>query len=171
MTIHDDSVELDFSDPDSDEFEALSRDRVPIRSLEPGDIDAICAIDTKVTGRDHRPYYERIFNQVFGGTGVRVSLVAELDGRVIGFIMARVDYGEFGRADPIAAFDSIGVDPDHAHHEVATALMQQLFANLSVLRVENVRTVVAWNNFDVLRFLAHCGFAPAQRLSFRKAIV
>ncbi len=170
MTENAEVVEIDYSDPSSDDFEALSRDRVPVRSLKESDIDAIVKIDRRVTGRDHRPYFERMFKQVFGRSGVRVSVVAELDDRVVGYIMSRVDYGEFGRTEPIAAMDTIAVDPDFAHQEVATALMQQMFANLSVLRVENVRTVVAWNNFDVLRFLAHCGFTPAQRLSFRKKI-
>ena len=85
--------------------------------------------------------------------------------------MARVDYGEFGRAEPSAAIDTIGVDLGLGHHGVGTALLSQLLANLDSLHVERVHTKVAWNNFELLGFLERNGFAPAQQLVLRRAIV
>ena len=162
--------ELDFSDPSPDDADSLARDRVPIRSLVAGDLDAIVRIDRHITGRDRTAYFRRKVAEALEESGVRVSLVAEIDDLPVGFVMARVDFGEFGRAEPVAVMDTIGVDPGFAHRGVGMALMSQLLANLGVLRVERVRTEIDWNDIDLLCFLDRCGFRPAQRLSFRKAI-
>lgn len=157
--------ELDFSDPHGDDFEALSRDEVPVRSMAATDLPDIVRIDQKNTGRDRTPYFEGKVAEALEESGIRVSVVAEQDGRVVGFIMARLDFGEFGHTEPEAVIDTIGVDPAFAHHHVGSALMSQLLANLSALRVEQVRTELEWNNFELLAFLEHCGFRPSQRIA------
>lgn len=162
--------ELNFSDPNGDDFAALSRDRVPIRSLQAGDLAAMIAIDRRITGRDRSAYYRRKIAEVLEESGVRVSLVAELDARVVGFIMARVDFGEFGQTEPEGVMDTIAIDPTYAGHKIGSALVSQLLANLSSLRVERVRTELAWDNFGLLGFLKHCEFKPSQRLSFARPI-
>ena len=97
---------------------------------------------------------------------VRVSLVAEIDGRAVGFIMARVDLGEFGRIEPAAVMDTIGVDPDYAGHGVGRALLSQLLANLATLRVDKILTEVDWADRELMAYLDRCGFRPSGRLSF-----
>jgi ribosomal protein S18 acetylase RimI-like enzyme len=154
----------DYSAPAEDDFESLPHDRVLVRSMVPGDLDAIVAIDAKLTGRDRRPYYEAKLKEVIGETGVRVSLISEADGRPVGYIMARVDYGEFGRAEPTAVIDTIGVEPGHGHQGIGAALLSQLMANLDALHVDTLRTTVTWNNFSLLGFLNRSGFRPAQQL-------
>ena len=164
------AAEIDHSDPSADDFEALSRDKVPVRSMRADDLDAIVAIDRHVTGRNRRPFYEKKLAESLEESGVRISLVAEIDGRPAGYLMARVDYGEFGQTEPEAEIDSIGVDPANAHQHVGTALMSQLMANLSALQVERVRTEVVWDHYALNGFLSKCGFTPAQRLALRRTI-
>lgn len=163
-------AEINLSDPSGDDFAALSRDVVPVRSLAEGDLAAIIGLDRKITGRDRTSYYRRKINEVLNESGVRISLVAELDGQFAGFVMARVGYGEFGRAEPVAVLDTIGVTPAFAKRAVGRALISQLLANLGSLRVEKVQTEVAWNGFRLLRFLERCGFAPSQRLALRRRL-
>ncbi len=160
----------DHSDRGEDDFEALARDRVPVRSMQQGDLDAIVRIDRKLTGTDRSAYYRRKLEEVMVESGVRISLVAELDGLPAGFVMARTDFGEFGRSEPAAVIDAIGVAPEHAREGVGRALLSQLLANLAALGVETVRTEVAWDNFGLLRFLHRRGFLPVQRLVFAKRI-
>ncbi len=154
----------DYGSPASDDFVALPHDSAPVRSMAAADLDAIIAIDAKLTGRARRDYYEAKLKEMMDETGVRVSLVAEADGRPVGYIMARVDYGEFGRAEPAAVIDTIGVDPSFGHRGIASGLLSQLMANLDALHVETVRTTVTWNNFSLLGFLNRAGFKPAQQL-------
>jgi ribosomal protein S18 acetylase RimI-like enzyme len=98
-------------------------------------------------------------------------LVARVDGIAAGFVMARTDFGDSGRAEPVAVLDTIGVDPDYAHQGVGHALLSQLFANLEGLRVECVETHAARENFGLLGFLYDVGFEHSQRLSFVKQVV
>lgn len=162
--------EPNYSDPDADDFEALSRDEVLVRSLEASDLAGLVRIDTHVTGRDRTAYYRRKVDEALQQSGIRLSLVAEEDGIVIGFVMARVDYGEFGQTATSAVIDTLGVDPGFTGRRVGHALVSQLLANLASLRVETVRTMVHWDNFGLLRFLGRCGFHPAQRLAFSRSL-
>ncbi len=159
------SVEPDYSDPGSDDFDALSRDKVLIRSLTQEDLDQVVRIDRKITGRDRRAFYERKFQEVLFESGVRLSLIAEIDGMVVGFMMARVDFGEFGRSASEAVIDILGVAKAFRSQQVGHALLSQLLANLATLQVESVRSEVEWRNFGLLGFLEDCGFVPSQRLA------
>ena len=153
-----------------DDFEALSRDRVPVRSLMEGDLAAVVRIDRKLTGRDRSAYYAAKLREMLTESGIRVSLVAEEDGFVVGFVMARVDFGEFGKVDKAAILDTIGVHPGFAGAGFGHALLSQLFLNLATLQVETVLTQVSPENVGLQRFLYSRGFHPSQRLVLSKTV-
>jgi ribosomal protein S18 acetylase RimI-like enzyme len=150
-----------------DPEETPEDDRPQVRSMQPADLPALIAIDRRVTGEERPAYYARKLEEVFSESGVRVSLVAEIDRHPAGFIMARVDFGEFGHTEPEAVMDTIGVDPRHNREGVAAALLSQLVANLGALRAEALRTEVTWNRFALLGFLDRMGFRPHRRLALR----
>ena len=160
--------EPDFSAPEGDAADALSRDRVLVRSMREADLGKITAIDRANSGTDRADYLTRKMFETLHESGVRVSLVAEMDGFPVGFIMARVDFGAFGRTGQEAEIDTLGVDPDFAGQGVGRALMAQLIANLAVLRVDTLRTEIDWNDTGLISYLDHLGFAPAQRLVVTK---
>lgn len=153
-----------------DDYDALSRDRIPVRSLMENDLAAVVRIDRKLTGRDRSAYYAAKLREMLTESGIRVSLVAEEDGFVVGFVMARVDFGEFGKVDKAAILDTIGVHPGFAGSGIGHALLSQLFLNLATLQVETVLTQVSPENVDLQRFLYSCGFHPSQRLMLSKTI-
>jgi len=165
-----DPLEIDHSAPQSDRFEALSHDRIPVRSMKQSDLDAIIRIDRMASGGERRSYYRRKAYENLEVSGVRVSLVAELDDHPVGFIMARVDFGAFGHTIKEAVMDTIGVDPGYRGQGVGKALMSQLVTNLSVLRVETVRTEIAWDDTELTSFFAKTGFVPAQRIKLMAAL-
>lgn len=160
------SQEMDFSDPGGDDANALARDLVYCRTLTRDDLPELIRIDKHVTGKDHSGYYRRKVKEVVDETGIRVSMVAEIKGQVCGFIMARVDYGEFDRTEPTAVLDTLGVDPGYGHQQVGSALLSQLLANLTSLRLETIRTEVGADHFDILNFLMKNGFRTSQQLAF-----
>ena len=141
----------------SDNPAALSRDRLEVASLTAGDLDALVRIDTKLTARDRRDYIATKLDEALLDSGIRVSLTARTDGIVAGYLMARIDFGDFGRTEPVAVIDTVGIDPDFAGLGVAKALLSQLLVNLRALRVEKVETTVAREDLDLLAFLYHCG--------------
>lgn len=158
--------EIDYGKPPSPDFGPLARDRIPVRAMKADDLHALIAIDRQIVGRDRSIYFERKLAEVLLESDVRVSLVAELDGRPVGFIMARVDLGEFGRVEPTAVMDTIGVDPDHRNIGVGEALLSQLLVNLGTLRVEQVRSEIDWRDRALLSFLERFDFYPSQQLCF-----
>jgi GNAT superfamily N-acetyltransferase len=162
--------ELDYSGAAANDFEALARDRADVRVLVRDDLADMCRIDRRVTGRDRRGYIELLVDEALADSAVRVSLTARVDGVVAGFVTARTDFGDFGRSEPVAVLDTIGVDPDYAHHGVGAALVSQLFVNLEGLRIERVETVVGRENFPLLGFLYALGFGPGERLGFVKRL-
>ena len=160
------SREVDYGRPEANDHERLARDRADVRSMTPADLDAIVRIDRGITGRDRRDYIAARLAEAMDDTSVRVSLAARCDGGVVGYLMARADLGDFGRSEPVAVIDTLGVDPEYARRGVGRALLSQLVANLGALRVERVETVVPQRDLALLGFLYAAGFAPGERLSF-----
>ena len=152
------------------DYDRLARDRILIRSFKKEDLAAVVRIDGKITGREHPEYFAAKSREMLDEAGVRVSIVAEDDGIVSGFIMARVDFGEFGKIDAEAVIDTIGVHPAYKGAGVGHALLSQLLLNLANLKVETVRTQVSRENYGLQRFLYKCGFDISQRLVFKKVL-
>ena len=162
-------LEVDYGAPVED-YGPLARDRIPTRSMSAGDLRALAAVDERIMGRHRLDYFQHKLTEALRDSDVRLSLVAEQDAVPVGFIMARVDLGEFGRVESTAVIDTLGVDPRYAGHGVGRALLSQLLSNLTSLRVERILTDVAWGQADLLGFLAECGFAPSSRLPFVKTL-
>lgn len=160
--------EKDYGAPAANDFEALARDRAEVRLLTERDLPAILAIDRRVTGRDREAYLTEVLHEALADSSVRVSLVARLEGVTAGFLMAKTDFGDFGRTGPVAVIDTIGVDPEYTGSGIGAAMLSQLFVNLHALRVEHVETVIEGGNTDLLGFFHRAGFAPSQRLEFVK---
>lgn len=158
------------SNAGGNDYDRLARDRVFVRSFKDEDLAAVVRIDAKLTGQERFAYYAAKAREMLVESGIRVSLVAEDDGIVTGFIMARVDFGEFGKVDTEAVIDTIGVHPAYKGYGIGHALLSQLLLNLSTLKVESVRTQLLWENFELQRFLHGCGFRPSQRLVLTKVV-
>lgn len=153
-----------------DDDETLERDRADVRTLTGADLGAIVRIDRKLTGLDRTTYMARKLDAALGESDVGVSLAAWEDGHLVGFLTARVDSGDSGRTESMAVLDTIGVDPDFKGRGIGHALVSQLFANLSALRVERVETIVSKADFALLGFLYDIGFGASQRLAFVKHV-
>ena len=162
--------ENDYGEPRANDFEALGRDRADVRSLERADLDDIVRIDRRIMDRDRSAYISRLMDEALLDSAIRVSLVAHQDRSATGFVMASVDFGDFGRTEPVAVIDTIGVDPGFTAAGIGTALLSQLFVNLEALQVERVETVVARDDFGLLGFFYRAGFGPSQRLGFIKRL-
>src|SRR5262249_35244317 len=115
-------------------------------------------------------YLERKVDEALNESAIQVSLVVEDDGFPVGFAIARVDFGDFGHVGATASLDTIGVDPRFARHGFGTALLVQMTENLAALHVERLETEVSPGALELQSFLVRFGFAPSQRLAFRKKI-
>jgi len=142
----------------------LETDAIPVRTLQTTDLDAIVRIDRKIVGRSRREYLARKLGAALRDSSLCISLAAEVDGVVAGFLMGTLYYGEFGLPEPVAILDTLGVDPDLRHRRLASALLRQFVLNLRALGIDCLQTQVDWTQRDLLAFFAQSGFRPASRL-------
>ncbi len=148
----------------------LETDRIPVRRLTSEDLDAVVGIDAVLTGATRLEFYRAKLSRALEDSSVQLSLAAELDGMPVGFLIVTFYYGEFGMPETVAVIEAIGVHPEYSGRKVGQALMRQLEMNLEALGVESVRTEVAWDQLDLLGFLARSGFEPAPRLCLHKSL-
>lgn len=137
---------------------------VEVRTMTESDIERVATIDAESSGERRADYFSLQLRRAQEKASLHVSLVAEVDGNVVGFVVGTVYYGEFGLLETSATIDAIGVQRRFRGRAVGRALLRQLRLNLASLRVTAVRTEVAWDDFELLAFLRREGFAPSNRL-------
>jgi ribosomal protein S18 acetylase RimI-like enzyme len=140
--------------------------QVNVRMIRMNDLDGVVAIDKLITGQERREYYQRKLEQAVDNRhNVNASLVAEVDGRLVGFMMGDVFFGEYGIPDATATIDTIGVHPDFQKHGVASDLMDQFLMNMKAANVKKIYTLVNWNDFALEGFFSRHKFQPSKRIS------
>jgi ribosomal protein S18 acetylase RimI-like enzyme len=135
-----------------------------IRPLRIEDLEAIVAIDENVLGEKRRDYWEKKL-QMMDDKASQVSLVAEVQGKVLGFILGDISGWEFGVPDTIGWIDTIGVDPAHQKKGLATALAQELIRRLKAIGVRTIYTLVSWNDWELLQFFHAMGFTRGDMIN------
>jgi len=129
-----------------------------IRPLTIENLDAIVEIDRKVLGKVRKDFWRKkieLPNPRYPLSG----LIAELEGRVIGFIVGEVSGWEFGIPETVGWISTIGVDPDFQHRGVARKLSEEFIKNLKAIGVSVVYTLVNWSDWDLLKFFRAMGFS------------
>jgi len=142
---------------------------VKIRTLKKEDLDAIVEIDERVLGENRRNYWERKL-ELMNNKSSQISLVAELEGKVVGFILGDISGWEFGVPETIGWIDTIGVEPAYHKKGLATALAHELILNLKNLGVKTIYTLVSWNNWDLLQFFHAMGFSRGDMINLELKI-
>lgn len=137
---------------------------IVVRGLRPRDLEAVIALDARITGRRREAYFRVKLDQAMKETGIVVSLAAEAEGAFAGFLLAKVFYGEFGEMEAAAVLDTLGVHPDFRKMGVARALLGQLRTNLLGLGIRTLHTEVSWEGQDLMAFFRSAGFRPAPRI-------
>ncbi len=138
--------------------------KVNVRMIRKNDLDGIVAIDKIITGQDRREYYQRKLGHALD-KDVNASVVAEVDGKLVGFMMGDVFFGEYGIPDATATIDTLGVHPEFQKHGVASELMDQFLMNMKAANVKKIYTLVNWNDFALEGFFSRHKFQPSKRLS------
>lgn len=130
--------------------------KIQIRPMRMEDLDAIIEIDWKIFEKARPDYWRKII--VPNSQYPFSSLVAEFDGKVVGFIVGEISGGEFGIPDTVGWLTTIGVDPEYQHRGVARELSKTFIQNLKSIGVSMVYTLVNWNDWDLLSFFRKMGF-------------
>jgi GNAT superfamily N-acetyltransferase len=130
---------------------------IDVRPARPRDLDAVIAIDATVTGLEKRNYWRAVFRRYAGNRAAgRQFLVADIEGRVAGFIIGEVRDWEFG-SPPCGWVFGIDVRPDARLAGIGARLLGAICANFRRAGVHTVRTLLGRDNTLVLSFFRSQG--------------
>ena len=128
-----------------------------IRNMTQKDLDAVVAIDTKILGKSRWDYW--LTKMTLAEERLPIaSLVAEADGKVVGFILGDASGYEYDVPENIGWIDTIGVDPAYQKRGVAQMLVNAVIANLKKVGVDTIYTLVNWQDWSLLKFFHAFGF-------------
>ena len=140
-----------------------------VRPLTELDVEAVCRIDERITGR-YRPevWEQRIAYYIRRDPDS--SQVAEVDGRVVGFMLGEVRGGEFGMEEPTGWLEFFGVDPAARERGIGRRLTDALLAGFKKRGAHVARTMVRTQDAEIARFVAAMGFVPAPVSALEKRL-
>lgn len=144
--------------------------KVYVRNLEKSDLSSIVNIEERVAGIARPSYWEK---RIEISEAIRphwASLVAEIDNRVVGFLLGRAGELEFGLPGTVAWIEIIGVDPVYRHHGVGRALMERFAASAEDHDVRRIFTLIDTNQSDMKEFFNRLGFVQGKMVHFEKEI-
>lgn len=146
-----------------------SASEIRIRPLDELDIDDIVSIDEKIGGvyrpevwEDRIGYYLR--------RDPEAPVVAEVDGRVIGFMLGEVRSGEFGLEEPTGWIEVLAVDPDERGQAAGRRMAEALLEHFKEKGAVKVRTLVDEEMGDLAAFFTSLGFEPSGLRPFVKEL-
>jgi ribosomal protein S18 acetylase RimI-like enzyme len=142
---------------------------VVIRPVTELDIEAICKIDEVITGK-YRPdaWEDRVMYYIRRDPDS--SQVAEVGGKVVGFMLGEVRGGEFGLEEPTGWVEFFGVDPKAREKGVGRSLIEALLARFKAKGAHVARTMVRAQDKDIDAFIRRNGFTPAPVAALEKRL-
>lgn len=142
---------------------------VRIRNLDTVDIGAIVNIDEKIGGAYRPEVWERRIGYYLR-RDPEATLVAEVDGEVVGFMLGEVRGGEFGLEEATGWIEVLGVDPDFQGRAVGRQLGEAMLGHFRDAGVHTVRTLVDETMEGIAGFFTSLGFEPAPMKPFVKSL-
>jgi ribosomal protein S18 acetylase RimI-like enzyme len=144
--------------------------QVRIRPLSEIDISRVIAIDERLTGVYRPEVWERRVGYYIRRDADGCP-VAEVDGKVVGFMFTDLRGGEFGLEEVSGWIERFGVDPDYQGRSIGRRLFEAAQAHLTSRGATVLRTLVEQKDQDLASFLRAVGFrnSPLVALELRAA--
>lgn len=135
-----------------------------IRTFRDEDLDRVVYINRSCLPENYGTYFFLEVHENFP----RTFLVAEVDGRVVGYVMCRTEYGSshFRRLSIVKKGHviSIAVLPEYRHKGIGTALLTQCLKNLEECGVKECFLEVRASNEVAKSLYSKLGFTSVGRM-------
>jgi len=142
---------------------------VLIRALDDTDLGDVTALDEKIGGRYRPEVWERRLGY-YMRRDPEAPAIAELDGKVVGFMLGEVRSGEFGLEEPTGWIEVLGVDPEARGRAIGRRLAERMLEHFRARGARQVRTLVEEGMSEVGAFFEAMGFTPAPVQSLVKEL-
>ena len=143
-------------------------EKLRLRRLEAQDVTEISQILKAITEKQGTKDYQRAVEEEVKRDD-RVSFVAELNGKVVGFIITYILYGAFG-VEKGAWIGLFGVDPKYMGRGVGERMAHQVFDSLKKMGIKNIFSSVGWDSTDLLSFFKSLGFDRSNFINLEKTV-
>jgi len=136
---------------------------VRLRRLAPADVARVTEIDARHRGRAVPEYWRRVATDFLtrDRERVRVALGAELDGRLVGYVLGEVRAFEFG-SEPCGWIFAVGVDPGLGRQGIGASLLGEACRRFRRAGIGRVRTMVRRTDVPVLSYFRAHGFTAGE---------
>lgn len=135
-----------------------------LRPVSANDLEQISVLDEQVSGESRRGFFEKRLKLQAQEPNAFISLAAISSNKLAGFLFAQLLDGEFGRNEPVAVLDAIGVDPDQQGKSIGRQLIAELDRIMEQRGVATLHTQANWNQPGLAEFFSSVGFELAPRL-------
>lgn len=139
-----------------------------IRKMRPEDASELERIQAEITRSTSKTNFHRIIQQQLK-KDEDVSLVAEIGGKIVGYMISYVIYAGFG-IDKGAWIATFGVDPKFMGQGIGKRLAQEVFKIYKKKGIKDVYTSVRWDSVDLLSFFKALGFDRSEFINLRKKL-
>jgi ribosomal protein S18 acetylase RimI-like enzyme len=99
-----------------------------------------------------------------------MNLGADLDGKLVGFVLAETALWEFGSGERTGWIKMLGVDPDYQGRGIGHKLGKTLMDHFQRKNVKRVRTLVAWYEGDLISYFKSLGFDILNMIPLEKEL-
>jgi ribosomal protein S18 acetylase RimI-like enzyme len=142
--------------------------KILIRKMRKEDADDVSRIDAAITKSPSRLDFKRVVAEA-AKKSRNASFVAEIRGKVVGFMVSTITAGNFGAAQ-IAWIAMFGVDPKYMGQEIGKSLAKEIFDYYKEKGIKKIYTSVRWDSTDILSFFKTLGFERSDFFNLRKAL-
>ena len=143
--------------------------QVNIREITSDDAESIQNIRMAISEDDAEVNFEKfIEQQIVDGSG-KLSLVAEINGKVVGYMISTTLYAGFG-VKKSAWIMAIGVHPDQMGQGIGLELANKICEIYKAKGVKEMYSSVLWDSTDVLSFFKKLGFERSDFINLKKIL-
>jgi ribosomal protein S18 acetylase RimI-like enzyme len=143
-------------------------DNIIIRELTSEDVEPISDIYSGITQKPVKPDFKALI-QRHAEREEDLCLVAEIDGRVVGFMISYILTLGFG-IEKSAWIATLGVNPEYMGQGIGNNLAKKIFEFYKTKGIENVYTSVRWDSTDLLSFFKTLGFDRSNFINLNKKL-
>jgi len=137
---------------------------VKIRPLSLNNIKDIVRIEKRIEGKlgiineVRMDYLKEATRYNIECSDPMMSLGAELDENIVGFIIGEIRIWEFGIGEKTGWIRILGVDPDFQKRGIGRKLAETLLEHFERRGIKRVRTMAEWYTGDLISFFKSLGF-------------
>jgi len=149
---------------------------VKIRPLSLENIKDIVRIEERIEGRlgvineERMEYLKEATRYNIERSDPMMSLGAELDENIVGFIIGEIRIWEFGIGEKTGWIRILGVDPDFQGRGIGRKLGEALLEHFERRGIKRVRTMAEWYTGDLISFFKSLGFNMLNMIPLEKEL-